>query len=204
MFPTKQTAAGYSPRDLEEQSRSRILKNLWQKDAALLSGPDVNGEIPSSPYDVTRSQYLSALNSKRVEDGPLDYHTPINSTKQIPRGGGGGLGSIFSTGNGKAMRVSEASLEKGRMMLESSNTANKTPMNPAHLGTSAQTMSENDRLAFLSLKGNDRANSAPSAMHSRAARNHHYQQQRHYQNISRMDPEQHRPSGVNAFTLQLD
>ena len=184
--------------------RTITFKNIEKslaKGRALLSGPDVNGEIPSSPYDVTRSQYLSALNSKRVEDGPLDYHTPINSTKQIPRGGGGGLGSIFSTGNGKTMRVSEASLEKGRMMLESSNTANKTPMNPAHLGTSAQTMSEKRPSGFPLVEREMTApNSAPSAMHSRAARNHHYQQQRHYQNISRMDPEQHRPSGVNAFT----
>ncbi|CAL6305217.1 unnamed protein product [Bathycoccus prasinos] len=90
------------------------------KGRALLSDPDTNGEAPSSPQNVNhRSQYLNALNSKVVENGPLDYHTPMNSSRQASRagggggGGGGGLGSsIFSTGNGKTMRVSEASLEK--------------------------------------------------------------------------------------------
>ena len=178
------------------------------KGRALLSDPDTNGEAPSSPQNVNhRSQYLNALNSKVVENGPLDYHTPMNSSRQAPRaggggGGGGGLGSsIFSTGNGKTMRVSEASLEKARMLLDANEAANKTPMNTSHVGSSAQTMSEKRPPGFPFVEKETRApNSAPSAAHFRAAYNYQHQQQRQYQNLSRMNPEQHRALGVNALT----
>ena len=178
------------------------------KGRALLSDPDTNGEAPSSPQNVNhRSQYLNALNSKVVENGPLDYHTPMNSSRQAPRaggggGGGGGLGSsIFSTGNGKTMRVSEASLEKARMLLDANEAANKTPMNTSHVGSSAQTMSEKRPPGFPFVEKETRApNSAPSAAHFRAAYNYQHHQQRQYQNLSRMNPEQHRALGVNALT----
>ena len=179
-----------------------IEKSLARGRALLTGTPDISGVAPSSPHDVSRSEFLNARNSKLIESGQLDYQTPMNSSRQREIGGGrGGLGSsIFSTGNGKTMRVSEASLERGRMLLDASDVANKTPVSTTHIGTSALTMSEKRPPGFPLVENKtDVPNSAPSAARFRAAHNH----QRQYQNMSRMNPEQHRTSGENAFAPPL-
>jgi hypothetical protein len=176
-----------------------IEKSLARGRALLTGTPDISGVAPSSPHDVNRSEYLNARNSMLIESGQLDYQTPMNSSRHREIGGGrGGFGSsIFSTGNGKTMRVSEASLERGRMLLDASDAANKTPVSTTHIGTSALTMSEKRPPGFPLVENKTHApNSAPSAARFRAAHNH----QRQYQNMSRMNPEQHRTSGENAFT----
>ena len=133
----------------------------------------------------------------RIEQKQQSYLTPLNiKNTSTPKSTSA---AMFSTGLGKAMHFSEASLQKGRSIFESNeDSSNKSPICNEAMNNKAstQTMSEIRPKPGFPRDDNDTIlRKIPDSAPSRGAAhdvNHHpnvHQQKQYNQNLSRMNPE---------------